>query len=227
MPEPGPGESIYARLQRDQENLRRRLVIRDDFPELRYIGGADAAFSPDKRNVLGVIVVFSYPSLEVVEVRKGLVPVEFPYIPGFLSYREGPVFSRIYGDVVHKPDVLIFDGQGIAHPRGLGLASHMGLALQVPTIGCAKSRLVGEYDEPGPRKGDYSPLYYKGQQVGWVLRSRDSVRPLFVSPGNRVGFESSREIVLACCRGYRLPEPVRMAHNQVTLLRNSFDTGGG
>jgi deoxyribonuclease V len=205
----------------DQQDLRRRLVLQDDFSEVKLVGGADAAFSSDGRTVFGAVVVLSYPELELLEVVGDSRPVTFPYVPGYLSYREGPVIHGLFRRLQNRPDLVLFDGQGIAHPRGLGLASHLGVLLDIPSIGCAKSRLVGEYVEPGPDRGRHSPLLYKGLQVGWALRSRDGVRPVFVSPGHRVGLESARRITLACCRRYRLPEPGRLAHLKVGQFKRA------
>ena len=199
----------------DQRGLRRKIISGDDFPDIKLIAGADAAFSSDGKIVFGALVVLSFPELEPRQVVFGRCPVTFPYIPGYLSYREGPVLYDLFKRLNSRPDLILFDGQGIAHPRGLGLASHLGVVLDIPSVGCAKSRLVGEYNEPGPEKGERSPLIYKGVQVGWTLRTRDNVRPIFVSPGHRVGLESAYRLVLACCRRFRLPEPCRLAHHEV------------
>ena len=176
-------------------------------PEL--IAGVDAAFSEDK--VIGVICLYTYPELTLIEEAFAVKKISFPYIPGFLSFREGPAIVEALNGLELKPDVILFDGQGIAHPKGLGLASHIGVLLDVPTIGCAKSRLVGEYKEPGLKKGAWSPLKYHGKVVGSVLRTKDHVRPVFVSPGHRIDLRSSLEIVLGCTRKFRIPEPLRMA----------------
>ncbi len=176
-------------------------------PEL--IAGVDAAFSVDK--VIGVICLYTYPELTLIEEAFVVKEISFPYIPGFLSFREGPAIVEALNGLELKPDVILFDGQGIAHPKGLGLASHIGVLLDAPTIGCAKSRLVGEYKEPGLKKGAWSPLKYHGKVVGSVLRTRDHVRPLFVSPGHKIDLRSSLEIVLGCTRKFRIPEPLRMA----------------
>ena len=176
-------------------------------PEL--IAGVDAAFSEDK--VIGVICLYTYPELTLIEEAFAVKKISFPYVPGFLSFREGPAIVEALNGLELKPDVILFDGQGIAHPKGLGLASHIGVLLDVPTIGCAKSRLVGEYKEPGLKKGAWSPLKYHGKVVGSVLRTRDHVRPVFVSPGHRIDLRSSLEIVLGCTRKFRIPEPLRRA----------------
>jgi deoxyribonuclease V len=155
--------------------------------------------------------LFSYPGLEHLEDTVAKERMLFPYIPGYLSFREGPAVIKALRKLKTQPDVVLFDGQGIAHPRHMGIASHVGVVLNIPAVGCAKSRLVGEYDEPGPCRGDWSPLYYQGREVGAVLRTRDQVRPLFISPGHRVDLMTCINIVLHAVSSYRLPEPIRRA----------------
>jgi deoxyribonuclease V len=174
-----------------------------------YIAGVDAAFP--ENNVLAVACLYRYPELSLVEETIAVTEVSFPYVPGFLSFREGPAIIAAIEKLTVKPDLILVDGQGIAHPKGLGIASHIGVLVDIPTIGCAKSRLVGEYKEPGFRKGAWSPLQYNGKVVGAVLRTRDHVRPLFVSPGHRTDLKASIEIVLGCTGNYRIAEPLRRA----------------
>jgi deoxyribonuclease V len=175
------------------------------------VGGADAAYDRADRRVYGALAVFTYPDLTLVEEAAGEGPCPFPYIPGLLSFREAPIILEIFTRLTRRPDVLLVDGQGIAHPRGLGLATHLGLLLDVPTIGVAKSRLVGEGEEPGRRAGAATPLCWQGQMVGWMLRTHTGRKPLYVSPGHRVSLADCPEIVLGCVRGYRIPEPLRRA----------------
>jgi deoxyribonuclease V len=175
----------------------------------KYIAAVDAAFPENQ--VLAVACLYRYPELSLVEETIAVTEVAFPYIPGFLSFREGPAIIAAIEKLPVKPDLILVDGQGIAHPKGMGIASHIGVLIDIPTIGCAKSRLVGEYKEPGFRKGAWSPLQYDGKVVGAVLRTRDHVRPLFISPGHRVDLKSSIEIVLGCTGKYRIPEPLRRA----------------
>jgi deoxyribonuclease V len=177
-----------------------------------HVAGSDVAVSKKLDLLVGAVVVLTFPGLEVVETRTASLRPPFPYVPGFLSFRELPLLVRCFDRVRTPFDVLLCDGQGIAHPRGLGLAAHAGLALGVPTIGCAKSRLVGEHGAVGERRGDYARLTLDGRQIGSVLRTREGVKPLFVSPGHLVDHPSSRRITLACLTRYRLPEPVRLAH---------------
>ncbi|MGC8971878.1 MAG: deoxyribonuclease V [bacterium] len=204
-----------------QKSLAKRLILTDGFSALRFIGGVDTSFSEDGR-VLSVIVVMRFDILELIEFSYYSTREVVPYIPGFLSFREGPAIIGAWRRLKVKPDILLIDGQGYAHPRHLGIASHLGIALDMPTIGCAKSLLIGRYEEPGPLKGDRKPIFYKDKIVGIVLRTKDRVKPVFVSPGYKVSFESSVEIVLRSVTKYRLPEPLRYAHrySKAILKRN-------
>jgi deoxyribonuclease V len=153
--------------------------------------------------------------MERVEEVTASGKVDFPYIPGLLSFRESPILLKAFAKIKSEPDVIILDAQGIAHPRGIGLASHIGLLLDKSSIGCAKTRLIGEYNEVGGEAGCHSPLTVKGKVVGAVLRTRRNVKPVFVSPGHKIDLNTSIDLILKSCRGYRLPEPVRQAHNLV------------
>lgn len=199
-----------------QRDLRERLDLRDGvrLDDIRTVAGVDNAYSGRGREAVAyaVVVVLSFPALEVVETRTAVRPVTFPYVPGLLSFREGPAVVAAFEQVETVPDVVLFDAQGIAHPRRLGAAAHLSLFVGLPSVGCAKSRLAGEYDEPGDAFGDRSPLRIDGEVVGAAVRTRPGRAPLFVSPGNRVNVETAVEIVLACCRGGRfMPEPTRLA----------------
>jgi len=175
------------------------------------VGGADACYDRADKRVYGALAVFSYPDLTLVEEAAGDGPCPFPYIPGLLSFREAPIILDIWKKLTRRPEVLLVDGQGIAHPRGLGLAAHLGLLLDMPTIGVAKSRLVGEGEKPGREAGAATPLCWQGQTVGWILRTRTGIKPLYVSPGHRISLADCREIVISCVKGYRFPEPLRQA----------------
>lgn len=192
-----------------QEEFRNKVKIVPLGRSPRYIAGVDAAFFNDK--VVAVACLYKYPEAVPLEENFTIEKIPFPYIPGYLSFREGPAAVKALEGLKIKPDLILFDGQGIAHPKGLGIASHIGVILDIPSVGCAKSRLVGEYEEPGKKKGDWSPLNYKEGTVGAVLRTRDGVRPLFVSPGHRIDLKGSIEIVLRCTGRYRIPEPLRRA----------------
>lgn len=207
-----------------QRTLSEKIILSDGFSALRSIGGVDTSFSRDGK-VLSVIVVMELESMKVITISYYLDVVSVPYIPGFLGFREGPSIIEAWEKLKVKPDILLVDGQGYAHPRHMGIASHLGIALDIPTIGCAKSLLIGRYEEPGPLKGDFKPILYKGKMVGVVLRTRDNTRPIFVSPGHKVSFESSIDIVLKSITKYRLPEPLRYAHYYSKSLLKG-DRGG-
>lgn len=159
------------------------------------------------------IVVLSYPDMQVVETSLAQMPTPFPYIPGLLSFREGPVLETAFGKLQAEPDVLIFDGMGRAHPRRIGIASHMGLWLQKPTIGCGKTLLTGHFVEPDAERGSRSPLIHRSEVIGAVLRTRTNVKPVFISVGHLADLETSVELILRCTSKYRLPDPIRAAHN--------------
>ena len=190
---------------------------------VRLIGGSDVAFNRRGDTCVAAIVVMTWPGLELVESAELVRKVEFPYIPGLLSFRELPAIVEAAGRLKLCPDLLLVDGQGRAHPRRLGIASHLGLELDWPTIGCAKSRLVGEHREPGPNRRCRTRLTQDGELIGYVVRTRTGVKPLYVSVGHRIELDEAVRFVLAACRGYRLPEPARAAHHRVTLLRQHGD----
>lgn len=183
------------------------------------VAGADVSSVRARGQLWAAVVVLKLPNLEMIEESYATLDTEFPYIPGLLSFREAPVLVEAMRKLEREPDVVICDGQGLAHPRRLGLACHLGLWLGLPTIGCAKSRLVGEAPEPGPNPGDWQPLKYKNGTVGAVLRTRAGSKPVFVSPGHLMDAPTARQVVLSCCRGTRLPEPTRQAHLAVNRYR--------
>jgi len=196
-----------------QERLRARVRLRPlSLGRVCRVAGADVAIDARGARSVTAVVVLAFPSLEVLETRVTISPLTFPYIPGLLSFREIPGLIACLKTVRTDFDVMLLDGQGIAHPRGLGLASHLGLVLGAPTVGCAKSRLVGEHAPPGMRRGDYARLIFEGRYVGSALRTRDGVNPMYISPGHLVDHPASRRVTLACCGRYRIPEPTRLAH---------------
>ncbi|UCD19571.1 MAG: endonuclease V [candidate division WOR-3 bacterium] len=178
--------------------------------KITLIAGCDVA--QNRGFLYASIVLCSFPDMQFLEAHRARKRADMPYIPGFLSYRELPVLERAYRKIRREPAVMLVDGQGIAHPRGLGLASHLGVVLNVPTIGCAKSHLYGRYTMPGLRRGARRHITAAGSKIGLVLRTRDNVKPLFVSPGHRVNLLDCMRIVLAASVKYRIPEPIRWAH---------------
>jgi deoxyribonuclease V len=178
----------------------------------RRVAGVDISVDREAGTGTGAVVVFSYPALEVVETRVVRERLGFPYVPGLLSFREAPLILAACAELAAAPDLVMVDGQGIAHPRRLGLASHLGLFLGVPTIGCAKSRLCGRHNEPDEAPGSRAELLDNGEVIGAVVRTRAGVKPLYISIGHMIDLSSAVHWVLACCRGYRLPEPTRLAH---------------
>jgi deoxyribonuclease V len=194
-----------------------RLVAAPRRP--RLFAGADVAFSPDGTRVIAGVVLWDAQTDAVIESHVARRPCTFPYVPGLLSFREIPAALVAFRRLRQPPDVVLCDGQGYAHPRRIGLASHLGLWLDVPTVGCAKSRLCGTHDEPGPGRGDHAPLWDRDDQIGCVVRTRDGVKPLYVSPGHLCDRSGAVRLTLAAGRGYRLPEPTRRAHQLVTAAR--------
>ncbi len=193
-----------------QKQLAGQVVRENRLGRVHTVAGADVHLKNDMARA--AVVVLGFPDLEVRGGAVAVRRVTFPYIPGLLSFREGPAIIDALEKLADKPDLLIVDGQGVAHPRRLGLASHIGLFVDLPTIGCAKSRLCGQYREPGRFRGSHVPLIDKGETIGAVVRTRTGVRPVFVSPGHGLDLATSIEYVLACSRGYRLPETTRRAH---------------
>jgi len=202
-----------------QKILAKEVFLKPLSREICNVAGIDVSYDRGSDQFYSAIVLLTFPGLEVIETVSAVARVSFPYIPGFLSFREGPVVMEAFKKLKNEPHLLIFDGQGIAHPRRLGIAAHLGVILGLPAIGCAKSRLCGNYEEPGFEKGDASPLEIKGEEVGTVLRSKRGVKPLFVSPGHLIDIKGSCEMVLAATAKYRLPEPTRQAHLLVNRVR--------
>jgi deoxyribonuclease V len=203
-----------------QKQLAPRVCLRPAPRNVRLFAGTDVAFSPDGTQVVAGVVVWDAEADAVVEQRVARVACRLPYIPGLLSFRELPGVLAAFRRLQAEPQVVLCDAQGLAHPRRLGLASHLGLWLERPTVGCAKSRLCGDYREPGARKGNQAELWHSGERVGTVLRTRDNVKPLFVSPGHLCDHESAVHLALAAAKRYRLPEPTRLAHQLVTRSRS-------
>lgn len=206
--------------------LQTRLAEKVRFEPLRskpeLIAGLDCAISKDGRRIVAACVLLKLSDFELVETADAIRKLNFPYIPGLLSFREAPVCIAAVEKLKCKPDIFIIDGQGVAHPRRLGIASHLGLLLDKPTIGCAKSRLTGQFEEPPPEKGSYGPLKDGEEVIGAVVRTRTNVAPVFVSVGNKCTLEDAIEVILSCVTKYRLPEPTRIAHQVVSRLKQTI-----
>jgi deoxyribonuclease V len=194
-----------------QRELATKLVLEDQFDEVSYVAGVDMAINENSGMARAAVVLLSYPDLAILEKHVYEEPLRMPYIPGLLSFREIPCVLGAFQQLKQRPDLVMADGQGIAHPRRLGIASHLGLWIDIPTIGCAKSILVGRHEPVGEAVGDWSPLLYHRETIGAALRTRVKVKPMFISPGHKISLESSLKYVLACGKGYRLPETTRQA----------------
>ncbi|MFO7773209.1 MAG: deoxyribonuclease V [Dehalococcoidia bacterium] len=201
-----------ARARAMQLSLARKVVTENKLTNPRLVGGVDISSADAQGVARGAVVVLRYPDLSVVEVSVAEDKIAFPYIPGLLSFRESPLILAACEKLGSAPDLILVDGQGIAHPRRLGLATHLGLFLDVPTVGCAKSILCGRHQPVGEDSGSHAELLHNGELVGAALRTKSGVRPIYVSVGHRIDLASALEWVMKCCRGYRLPEPTRLAH---------------
>lgn len=207
-----------ALFKTQQEQLREQVDLRPLTRLPRTIGGADVSLNRGSKTIYAGMVVLDYATLEPVAYGGLQDEVEVPYIPGFLSFREVPALFKAWQLLEVKPDVIMLDGQGILHPRSLGVASHFGLVSGVPTLGCAKKPLVGEFAEPAA-VGEFTSVTYKNEKRGYCYRSRKNARPIFISPGTGMSIDDALNITRHCLRGYRLPEPTRLAHEYVNQLR--------
>ncbi len=195
--------------------MRANISLSSSARLVSSVAGADVSYSKRGGNAVAAMVVLSYPNLDLMDEAFVRGEISFPYIPGLLSFREAPLLIQAFRRLRRLPDVVLYDGQGIAHPRGFGLASHMGVLLDLPSIGCAKKKLVGDFGDVGLQAGSITPLKLDGKIIGAVIRTRRGVKPVFVSPGHRIDLEFSIKLVLRTCRGFRLPEPLRRAHRMV------------
>ncbi|MFC1745244.1 deoxyribonuclease V [Candidatus Riflebacteria bacterium] len=218
LPCPHPDNLTLDAAKNLQQELRKKVLLRDQFTEIKTVAGADLGYTKGTNRCRAAVVVLSYPTLKHHEssVLDSLCP--FPYIPGYLSFREIPALLLAMEKLSTLPDIILCDGQGIAHPRRLGLASHLGVLTGIPTIGVAKSRLIGSHSTLGDEKGEWCWLKDKGERIGMVYRSRTGVKPIYISPGHKVSFGSARQIVMQCLTRYRLPETTRMAHHLASSL---------
>lgn len=214
-----PWNLQYAEAVEIQRELQQKLILKAPDMTPKLVAGADVSYSKGSDIFFASVVVLEMPEMNIVEEVTANGRIDFPYIPGLLSFREAPILIKAFEKVKNVPDIVIFDGQGIAHPRGIGLASHMGLILDLPSIGCAKKILVGDYVSVGSNVGDYTPIIYKENTVGAALRTRQNVKPVFVSPGHKMDVPAAVEIAINSCRGYKLPEPTRQAHLSVNRAR--------
>ena len=205
-----------------QERLRERVAFQTpEFP-IRSVAGADLAFDPQTQIAFGGVIVYRLPQLEEIERSFACRPLRFPYVPGLLSFREIPVLLAAFARLRSEPDLLLIDGHGRAHPRLFGIACHVGVLFDRPTIGCAKSLLVGEHEEPQGIAGSTAPLIFRGEQVGTVLRTRARVKPIYVTVGHRVSLEWAVQLVMQCVDGFRIPKPTREADHYVRNLRRAY-----
>lgn len=195
-----------------QESLRAEIVLNDHVEFVRYVAGIDVGFEDNGQTTRAAVAVLAFPDLTLAEWAIARRPTTFPYIPGLLSFREVPTVLDALEQLAQIPDLLLCDGQGIAHPRRFGIACHVGLLTGLPAIGVAKSRLIGNYQEPGLEKGAWEPLHHTGELIGVVLRNRRNTKPLYISPGHRISIPTALDYVQRCTTKYRLPETTRFAH---------------
>jgi deoxyribonuclease V len=195
-----------------QERLRGTVIREDALGAVRYVAGIDVGFEDRGRTTRAAVAVLSFPALEPHDQAVSRSPTRFPYVPGYLSFRELPAVLEALKQLETRPDLLLCDGQGLAHPRRFGLACHLGVVTDLPSIGVAKSRLLGSHDEPGADKGQWTALCDKDETIGAVLRTRSNVSPVYVSIGHRISLETAIQYVLRCTTRFRLPETTRRAH---------------
>lgn len=202
-----------------QQDLAGKVEIQPLPEPITRIAGFDLAYIKQRDLLIAGAVLLEFPSLTIIDTQFFESKITFPYISGYLSFREAPALIELIRSTSLAADIYVFDGQGIAHPRGLGIAAHIGVLLDIPAIGCAKSRLVGQFDPLDAEAGSARPLMLKGQHIGNVLRTKNNVRPVFVSIGHRVNLPGATQLMLDCTAGYRIPEPTRQAHLAVTAYR--------
>lgn len=204
-----------------QERDREKIILRNILPKkIKIVGGVDQSFIGEDK-IISSIVVCNYSDMKIIEKYYSILKTIFPYIPGFLSFREGPAIIKTFKKLKDKPDLLLIDGNGILHPRGIGLASYVGISLDIPTIGVAKSLLCGEYKQV-KNVGEYSKIIYKNKTVGYAYKSKKDCKPIFISPGHKVNLTKSLEIVKECIRGFRIPEPIRLSHHFSNEINNKL-----
>lgn len=205
-----------------QRELAGKVSLDPISKKIRWVAGGDLSFNRYGEIAYSGFVVYDIDKNTVVEEVSTQAELMYPYIPGLLSFREMPPLLKAWQKLSTEPDVVMLDGHGISHPRGLGLASHFGLWVDKPTIGCAKNLLVGDCSEPGTNKGQASVLWLKNKKVGFVLRTRTNVKPIYVSPGHKIEMQQAKDITLRCSPRYKIPEPTRAAHNCVNIARKRY-----
>jgi len=210
-PEPLSWPTSIAQAKLIQEQWRDRVITSDRLPQVHSVAGVDLGFEDGGKTTRAAVAVLSFPDLDLIETAIALCPTLFPYVPGFLSFREVPPILKALRQLTTTPDLILCDGQGLAHPRRFGLACHLGTLLDCPTIGVAKSRLIGTHQELAPTRGSWTPLKDGDETIGAVLRTRSNVKPLYISIGHKISLESAIAYVLDCTPQYRLPETTRLA----------------
>lgn len=210
-----------------QNRLRAFVALTWSHPHVSRVAGLDCSYARGTDEGYAVVMVMDWPQLDEIESVWAMGAISFPYIPGLLTFREAPLLLEAWKKLCHYPDLIFVDGQGIAHPRSMGLAAHLGILLNIPAIGCAKTPLVGGNPFVGNTRGDSASLVYQGRNVGAAVRTRTGVKPLYCSPGHQIDLKNALWWVLAACRGYRLPEPLRRAHIKANYIRASRGRGEG
>jgi deoxyribonuclease V len=207
-----PWNVTPAEAAKIQKDLKERISQVNGFDKIERVGGVDVSYKKGSAKATAAIVVLSFPGLEVLEIQVKEGEVSFPYVPGLFSFREIPLLIPVLEKIKTTPHLMLVDGQGIAHPQRMGLAAHLGILIDIPTIGCAKSRLLGTHEEPPKEKGAYTYLYDKAEVIGAVVRTRTNISPVYVSPGHKISLNTAVELVLKCTPKFRIPEPLRAAH---------------
>jgi deoxyribonuclease V len=215
-----------ARARQIQAELRKRVVLRDRLPRVRCVAGADVAFDLRRGRAIAGVIAYSYPEMRELQRVWAVRPLRFPYVPGLLSFREAPALLAAFERLRTAPDVVFVDGHGYAHPRRFGIACHLGVLLGTAAVGCAKSLLVGSCTEPARAAGRWAPLRDGEETIGAVVRTRTAVKPIYVSPGNRVSLETAVRLALAVSDGYRIPRPTREADHFVEAKKRELSAGG-
>lgn len=208
-----------------QLELKEQVRLQKLTAPIRLIAGADVSYSKKFEMCFAVVTVFEFPAMKIVEQTHSTGQVNFPYVPGYLTFREAPILLNAFEKLGNVPDLVLFDGQGIAHPRQMGLAAHLGLILDLASVGCAKNLLIGDFQTPLNILGSWTELRYQNKQIGAVVRTRESVKPVFVSPGFKTTIDDAIEWILRTCTNYRVPDPIRQSHITVNLLRANYEKG--